>query len=251
MDLSERILDFVARMALKLLNRGIGHDFIQRHLPAKYVNRIGWSYYYGRYTQQDYYQAFEWYAHAADRLYPPAMYNMGICLNFGHGIDQNYQMAEHFFKAAADRGDADSQFNLAIYYLKGTAGPKDEKLFLEWLEKAAQQDQENALNLFGDLYRRGEIVGEKNIPLALDYYKRSAEKGFALATINLMSYYKLENDRQNAERWFYRFKRLPQEDVEGLLQSLKTTKASLEKSLETIEDPSDERNLPSNSIVPF
>jgi localization factor PodJL len=75
----------------------------------------------------------------------------------------------------AEAGDAAAQFDLAVRYAEGGAGPRNYELAAQWYEKAAQQ---------GSLYEKGLGVG-KDMQRAKDLYQRAAEKGNTRAMHNL------------------------------------------------------------------
>ncbi|MGB6494758.1 MAG: hypothetical protein WBD78_03115 [Methylocella sp.] len=84
----------------------------------------------------------------------------------------------------AEAGDAAAQFDLAIRYAEGGAGPRNYKLAAQWYEKAAQQGLAVAEYRLGSLYEKGLGVG-KDMQRAKDLYQRAAEKGNTRAMHNL------------------------------------------------------------------
>jgi localization factor PodJL len=84
----------------------------------------------------------------------------------------------------ADAGDAAAQFDLAVRYAEGGAGPRNYELAAQWYEKAAQQGLAVAEYRLGSLYEKGLGVG-KDMQRAKDLYQRAAEKGNTRAMHNL------------------------------------------------------------------
>ena len=84
----------------------------------------------------------------------------------------------------AETGDAAAQFDLAVRYAEGGAGPRNHELAAQWYEKAAQQGLAVAEYRLGSLYEKGLGVG-KDMQRAKDLYQRAAEKGNTRAMHNL------------------------------------------------------------------
>jgi localization factor PodJL len=84
----------------------------------------------------------------------------------------------------AESGDAAAQFDLAVRYAEGGAGPRNYELAAQWYEKAAQQGLAVAEYRLGSLYEKGLGVG-KDMQHAKDLYQRAAEKGNTRAMHNL------------------------------------------------------------------
>jgi localization factor PodJL len=84
----------------------------------------------------------------------------------------------------AEAGDAAAQFDLAVRYAEGDAGPRNYELAVQWYEKAAQQGLAVAEYRLGSLYEKGVGVG-RDMQRAKDLYQRAAEKGNTRAMHNL------------------------------------------------------------------
>jgi localization factor PodJL len=84
----------------------------------------------------------------------------------------------------AESGDAAAQFDLAVRYAEGGAGPRNYELAAQWYEKAAQQGLAVAEYRLGSLYEKGLGIG-KDMQRAKDLYQRAAEKGNTRAMHNL------------------------------------------------------------------
>ena len=84
----------------------------------------------------------------------------------------------------AEAGDAAAQFDLAVRYAEGGAGPRNYELAAQWYERAAQQGLAMAEYRLGSLYEKGLGVG-KDLQRAKDLYQRAAEKGNTRAMHNL------------------------------------------------------------------
>jgi TPR repeat protein len=67
---------------------------------------------------------------------------------FDEGVESyrigNYRDAFQEWSQAAQQGDADAQYNLGCLYLRGEGVPKNIDLAIEWLQRAADQDDLDA-----------------------------------------------------------------------------------------------------------
>ena len=88
------------------------------------------------------------------------------------------------FRAAAEKGEADSQFNLALMYEKGIGVTKDEKEAVVWYRKSAEQGNAYAQFNLGVLYEHGRGC-TVDFALANQWYRKASVQGDALAIGNL------------------------------------------------------------------
>ena len=91
-------------------------------------------------------------------------------------------------KRKADAGDAVAQNNLGHIYLYGNQElnvSADLDKGIEYLNKAAEQDQVNAMTTIGWNYFLGDKGAEQNNEEAIYWNKRAANLGFSVATYNL------------------------------------------------------------------
>ena len=66
----------------------------------------------------------------------------------------------YWFRCAAEQGDANSQFNLGVYYLKGFGVEKDVAEAVRWFRKAAEQGDAVAQCNLGSCYLAGCGIDE-------------------------------------------------------------------------------------------
>ena len=87
---------------------GHGHAWAMYHLGGVHEQR------------KEYEQAVGWFRKAAEAGLPPAMHNLGCCLDEGVGVGApDYPAALYWYKGAADAGDGEAAFNLATMYATG------------------------------------------------------------------------------------------------------------------------------------
>lgn len=85
------------------------------------------------------------------------------------------------------QGDAQSQYNLGIYYEIN----KNFSEAMKWYEKSASNSFEPAINELGNIYLDGNLVVKQNLEKAFEYYQKASDKGYLDATNNLAYMYDL------------------------------------------------------------
>jgi hypothetical protein len=79
-----------------------------------------------------------------------------------------------FLKKSAEGGCSWGQVGYGSYFRDGRFVGKDEKVYLEWLEKVANQNNPWAMDWLGDWFREEGVDKEK----AVSYYRAAAELGW-------------------------------------------------------------------------
>lgn len=87
-----------------------------------------------------------------------------------------YGIPPHRIKELAESFNAEQQYTVATYYLKGRGVEKSQASAIEWLEKSAVAGYELAQVTLGDMYLKGQGVS-KDLPTALKWYSLAAENG--------------------------------------------------------------------------
>ena len=92
----------------------------------------------------DYHQAIVTYREILkdpkDEHYDRALFDLAVLYNSLN----DYESAFELWKRAAKRGDADAQYNLAMYYHYGLGVSENDKMARQWLQKAADAGQEKS-----------------------------------------------------------------------------------------------------------
>ena len=85
---------------------------------------------------------------------PESQYNLGVCYQYGSGIEKNDSIATHWYKKSAELGWKDGQYKMSYAYMNGNGIPKDETKAFEYAVLCANQgDVEcifNVINCFKD-----------------------------------------------------------------------------------------------------
>ena len=79
---------------------------------------------------------------------------------------EEYVKAAKLWHSLALQGNADAQFNLAMIYHSGAAGPLNEKEAVKWYKKAAENGQSQAQEYLAVGYREGWFGLEKDLTKA-------------------------------------------------------------------------------------
>lgn len=112
---------------------------------------------------------------------------------------KDYHKALYFYKLAEVNKSVSSYYHLGKLYCESTLNDiHDEFLGLSFLRKAAKAGYPEALNYMGDLYKNGRFVN-KNIDLAISFYKLAGQRGLGLAYYNLYLIQKENNNAEGAE----------------------------------------------------
>jgi TPR repeat protein len=163
--------------------------------------RLGWMYYHGLGTQQDYQEAFKWFQKAVAQGNAQAQYNLGLCYFEGKGIAENKQEAFQWFQKAvsskyhskeaidffqkiAQEGDIRYQVLLADTYFNGK---KYEDAYVCYMQ-AAQKGNADAQFGLGVMYDDNGY--KKDYQEAFNWYKKAAAQGHAQALFALGVMYK-------------------------------------------------------------
>ena len=88
----------------------------------------------------------------------------------------------------ADKGDAQSQYELAVHYATSRSGQLASNEAVHWLRRAAEQGHAEAQSDLGRLYYLGDGV-PRDFAQAAEWYRKAAEQGLAEAQYNLAGLY--------------------------------------------------------------
>lgn len=84
-------------------------------------------------------EAFEYYLKAARQGDAEAQFYLGLCYNYGDGVEKDLSEAVVWYRKAADQGFADAQYSLGSCYFNGYGVEKDLSEAVKWYRKAANQ----------------------------------------------------------------------------------------------------------------
>lgn len=221
--------------------------------------------------------AFQMYQIAAELGSMDGKRKTGICFWKGNGVEKSSQEAERYFRQAVQMGDNRAKLMLGILLLEKRKGEPDQKTVreiqgffrdaaenkidtayiwaakinliynvdekyykegYEWLKKALDQDvtKAEAMDLMGTCLAAG-IGVEKNIPEAVEWFKKAAENNEPKGCLHLSDCYKegigVRKSTYEAERWRERAAKAG--NSQAALQIAKSTQKRY-KALESSHD---------------
>ncbi len=122
-------------------------------------------------------EANRYFARAAEKGLPHAMYNMGSSYERALGMPQDLVKALYWYEKAAENDLIDAMYWTGWLYKsrKGNVTANPEKA-VYWLEQAAENGWVDALKDLADMYENGKGV-EKDLAKAQAYYQQLEEYG--------------------------------------------------------------------------
>jgi hypothetical protein len=120
--------------------------------------------------------AFKWYQMSSTGNYTPALWFVGLAYENGDGCEKNELMAERYYRRGAALGHSECQNNLGALLMDrgNTVKSKSESLFAEahlWFHLSAKQDNINAMQCIGEMYRCGKHV-PMDLSKAVEWFNR-------------------------------------------------------------------------------
>ena len=111
-----------------------------------------------------------------------------INASIGKTTKQTVDASFSEIKQAAQKGNAEAQYQLALFYEKGDGVTIDRTEAVKWFRKAAEQGFAKAQFSLGNCYVFGDGVAENAIE-AVKWFRKAAEQGFAKAQFSLGNCY--------------------------------------------------------------
>jgi uncharacterized protein len=157
---------------------------------------------------------------------------------------------------SANQNNRQGQYMVGDYYLRGTGVAQNKSEAVKWWQKAAAQDEMNALNNLGVVYELGGAGLPQSYPEAARYYQLSADHDCGQAKKNLARLY-IENKIERPKDWQTKALSLcTQTQSAGLDEGeecrslMKTIFKDVEKSLKTSKSKHSESYLSHNHGKP-
>lgn len=131
-----------------------------------------------------------------------AQLELGILFEYGQGVEKDQKLAVEWFEKAARQGSFIGKMRLARCYLYGTGVEKDFEKAAKLLHEASDGNVPYANYLLGNLYEKGHGV-ERDKQRAMAYYERAAADGIASAQTAIGNlFYFAEQGRDKAVQWY-------------------------------------------------
>lgn len=135
-------------------------------------------YRFGRvlFSKKQYSDSIKWFRKAAEKSYPPALFNLGLQYLNGLGVTSNKTFALYLIESSANQNFVYAQSFLGTNYLIGREIKQDYKLAATFLQKAADLGDVNSLYNLGYMYYNG-LFFEKNIGTSIILWRKAAALG--------------------------------------------------------------------------
>ena len=134
--------------------------------------------------------AFGYFKKAADKDFPPACVETGLCYENGVGTKVNKEEAFRYYEKGAKAGLHTAIVCLAVCYRAGIGCEVDENKCRELLEKAVSIGNTRGYYLLGKILMEEDPYDER----AMNLLKVSARSGFARAALYLGGFYVQRSD---------------------------------------------------------
>jgi TPR repeat protein len=138
---------------------------------------LGQKYAKGQGVQQDYWEAFSWYARAADRdlrIAPEARCAIGKMYAKGQGFYQNYKEAFYWYEKAAKDHHTEAEYALGVMYDKGLGVKQDEEKAIKWYEKVDHAAAQYSLGLIYEKRLARDYSRCHSSKMSLKWYEKAA-----------------------------------------------------------------------------
>lgn len=150
-------------------------------------NEVGAWYYQGKFVEQNYAEALQWWARSAKQGHIQAIGNMGLCYQKGHGIERDSLKAIQLYSKSvkegnkalflqnaklADNKDIFASVFMGYCYQKGIGTQKDAGKALAYYTQAAKLNSVDAQRELALCYLNGKKPAE-----AAPWFKCAAENG--------------------------------------------------------------------------
>lgn len=147
----------------------------------------GMRYFLGQGFEADTNKSVYWLEKAAAQNYTDALYNLAIFYNNGWGVNWNPFKAFSLFLKAAEKGMPQAQYAVGLMYTENLLMPRSLKEAYIWIDKAANQKFEPAVETLKELKRRNissDYVDvkeeENNKQWSLQYIDFTADNNFTI-----------------------------------------------------------------------
>eukprot|EP00808_Paulinella_micropora_P013926 g14856.t1 len=199
---------------------------------------LGWAHWYGLGLTENETKGEQLMLQAATRLEElkeltqgtqrngMAMFCVARIYHFGQFVETNEKLAVEWYEKAAGAGNALAQNSLGVCYHDGQGVQKDFKKAVEWWTEAAEAGDALAQYNLGECYYHGQGV-QKDFKKAVEWYTKAAEAGDAKAQFNLGWCYDngdgVQQDSNKAVEWYKKAAENGNEEAIARLQELGNT----------------------------
>ena len=185
----------------------------QQQPDASTELRIAQMYLYGKGSEPNPTEAFNWLRQSAEKNEPRALYQMALLYRDGVGIEANEIYAEKLFCEALagflqmeeKTPSAQIEYKIAGMYARGDGTAQDAVQAFEWYLSAAESGHAHAAYCLAKAYESGNGTNQE-VNLAVEWYKKSAQAKDPYAMYALGKLYRDGTDvEKNPETSFHYF----------------------------------------------
>lgn len=152
-------------------------EYYKRAEETGYISEgMGICYEYGIGVEENNTEAYKYYGLGADRGYTAAKYRLGMCYKRGTGTNKNMSEAYNWLLQAANEGNRSAKYEIGMMLLNGEGTSMNAEEGVNWLVKAAEEDHDDAQLALGNCYLTGCGVAEDEVQ-AMYWFQKSAENG--------------------------------------------------------------------------
>lgn len=149
---------------------------------------------------------------------------LGVCHLMGiAGLPENAVKANALFALSAVKGFAKAQYNLGVSYIQGRGVQKNEEAGIEWMRKAAAQENCAALRYLAVSYLDG-IGVQKDEKKAIELLTRAAKHNDSASQFELGRWYEngwaVRKDCLKACGWYEKAAKQGNEDAKAAMEQL-------------------------------
>jgi TPR repeat protein len=141
------------------------------------MNCLGLCYEYGNGVEKNLKEAFAWYKKAAELGNPTAMHNVGICYENGNGIKKNPKEAFAWYKKAADAGDDGGMERYGNCLVNGIGVNQNNQEGFMWFLKGAESGNSLSMANVGWCYEFGRGINQSYTE-AMMWYQKALDGGY-------------------------------------------------------------------------
>ena len=173
---------------------------------AEAQNLIGVCYFYGKRVEKNIKEAVIWFSRSAALGNPKGQTNLALCYLDGSGGKRNEIEARRLLRLAANQGYANAQYELGSL-LESYETKTTDKEAAAWLRRAAEQNHPSAQYRLGVCYTTGKGV-IKNEETAFGWFRKAADQGQTDAELAMGLCYTfgqgVKVNGAKAVRWLYK-----------------------------------------------
>lgn len=151
-------------------------------------------------------ESYQWMLKSRDQGYVFAIWGLGVSLEGGKGVTTDPKAALELYKEAAKHGLVEAELSLGLAYLK--KDKPDEKLGLEWIQRAADRGHAPATAALKEFQKakEKEKVQGRQLLSSMNLLKHAAAQGDAHAETALGTIYArslgVPQDMKKAAEWY-------------------------------------------------